>query len=338
MKLNIDQSHHVAKSILLEESGNPFILRLTVIFSSLILLSFFIWAMNMNIDEIAVAPGEIVPTGKVQNVQHLDGGIIKEILVKDGDMVRKDEVLMLLDPFLDQSQYDYAESESKELELKRQNFIVQKKSIDREIKMRRKLVRKGLFSEVEFLSLQRKQNEIIASLSEIPLQLNKIEDKKKVLLHKINLMKISAPSSGVVHGLTAHTVGGVVAAGDTIMKIVPGDRELVAEVQIFPRDVGHVNVGQEVIVKFTTFDFSRYGGIRGTLTEISATTFQDDTGMPYYKGVISFSEGSGETRFGIDQVLTGMTVQADIRTGSKTVMEYLLKPIFSSSQSALRER
>ena len=91
-------------------------------------------------------------------------------------------------------------------------------------------------------------------------------------------------------------------------------------------------------VKVTTFDFARYGGIDGTLCEVSATTFLDENGEPYYRGLVNLSQNHVGIDDTVNLVLPGMTVQADIKTGKKTLLEYLLKPVVSSVNESFRER
>jgi membrane fusion protein, adhesin transport system len=135
-----------------------------------------------------------------------------------------------------------------------------------------------------------------------------------------------------------HTVGGVIPPGAIITEIVPLDKELVVEAKIQPRDVGHVRIGQPVTVKVTTYDFSRYGGITGELKDVSASTFLDEQGEPYYKGIVELDRNYVGKDPMHNRVMPGMTVQADIKTGKKTLFSYLLKPVYSSVSTAFRER
>lgn len=98
-----------------------------------------------------------------------------------------------------------------------------------------------------------------------------------------------------------------------------------------------MKVGQDVQLQFSSFDFSRYGSLPGTLNQISASTFQGENGERYYRGRVTLSKN----HVGHDErntVMPGMTVMADIITGRKTILEYLLKPIHVSMKSAFRER
>ena len=138
--------------------------------------------------------------------------------------------------------------------------------------------------------------------------------------------------------MAIHTVGGVIPPGAVITELVPLDKELIIEAKIQPRDVGHVEIGQPVTVKVSTFDFARFGGISGELREVSASSFTDEKGQPYFKGMISMDRNYVGKNPDINRVMPGMTVQADIKTGRKTLFEYLMKPVYSSVSTGFRER
>ena len=111
-----------------------------------------------------------------------------------------------------------------------------------------------------------------------------------------------------------------------------------AEVQIDPRDVGHLRIGQEANVKVTTYDLARFGSVDGRLNRISASTFMDDQGNPYFRGVIVLSQNFVGTEPGRNLILPGMVVDANIVTGERSLFRYLLKPLYRSLDSAFSER
>ncbi len=122
------------------------------------------------------------------------------------------------------------------------------------------------------------------------------------------------------------------------MDIVPLDATLEALIKIKPQDIGHVHVGQPVKLRFTSYDFSRYGKVAGTLKDLSAAALLDKDGTPYHQGIVSLSQNYVGNTPGKNPIIVGMTVQADIITGSKTVLQYLLKPIYASSKQVFKER
>ncbi len=172
---------------------------------------------------------------------------------------------------------------------------------------------------------------IVGELAQVREAISKLADRSKRL-------DILSPVDGIIKGLKVHTVGGVIAPGAILLEVVPMKEELVVESRINPRDVGHVHVGQQVQVKVTTFDFARYGGITGELKSISATTFSDESGNPYYKGLVELDRNYVGFDPEKNKVLPGMTVQADVNTGKKTLIQYLLKPIYTSLTGSFHER
>jgi HlyD family secretion protein/adhesin transport system membrane fusion protein len=111
------------------------------------------------------------------------------------------------------------------------------------------------------------------------------------------------------------------------------------ETKINTRDVGHLIAGQKVIIKVASYDFVRYGSVEGTLKSVSATTYLDEKdNTPYYKGWVQMSHPWVGDKTAGNVILPGMTVQADIVTGQKTLLQYLLKPIHASVAQAFHER
>ena len=429
---------HLAKSVLLEEAGSGFLVRAIVWFSILIVGAFGAWAWFAEIKEVAVAQGEIVPTGKVQKIQHLEGGRIVDILVDDGAVVAAGQVVVRLDTSADQAalaqtvpelkalsarkerlaaftrgdipdfsaltqgdgeavsyenrileqvllsqranrdaitnQVGALQAELQELKTRRTALGKQAALLAEEIKMRNTLFKKGLTSKSLILALRRQKSELDGERAGLPAQrtrtekriaeaearlraldsdliqealeelatvetdLAKLQEERKHLTQRLAFTEIRTPVGGIVHGLKEHTVGAVIEPGQTVVEVVPVEGSLVAEIRIDPKDIGYIGPGQDVVLKFTSYEYARFGGMLGTLDHLSATTFRDETGAPYYKGVVPLSSGFLKTADGRYPLLPGMTLDADILTGEKTVFEYLLKPIYQSAGSALREK
>ena len=157
------------------------------------------------------------------------------------------------------------------------------------------------------------------------------------LEERLQRVDVRAPVRGLIKELNINTVGAVAQPGQTLMEIVPLGKELEVVVKIPPQYIGQLKANQQVQVKLSTFDFSRYGSIEGSLKKISASTFSGENGERYYKGTVILSRNY----VGNDQsnlVMPGMTVMADIVTGRKTILEYLLKPIQRAVTTAFTER
>lgn len=149
---------------------------------------------------------------------------------------------------------------------------------------------------------------------------------------------IVSPIDGVVKSLRFHTIGAVVRPGEAIMDIVPTDEQLVIEARLNPQDVGYVRVGQPAVVKISTYDYIRYGGLQATVVQVSPDSHQDENGNTYFR-VIAVTDRThmGEAP-GDLPITAGMEATLDIHTGSNTVIHYLLKPVLKLKSEAFRER
>lgn len=188
-------------------------------------------------------------------------------------------------------------------------------------------------------TLQNKNTDsALKELEELESQMAQNKETLNKLQGRVQRMAVRAPVRGLVKGMRINTIGGVIGPGEPIMEIVPLDRTLIVEAHIEPRDIGNLRVGQPARVKVSAFDFSRYGVIEGELEFLSATTFVNEEGRSYYKGRIVLNKNHVGPDPKKNLILPGMTVEADIITGEKTVLAYLLKPIHTSLNSAFRER
>lgn len=438
-KLSADarQSRFLSQAIQLEESYDSLLVRLTTLAVSATVIVFIAWSAVTNINEVARTPGEVVPQGFEQTVQHLEGGIVREIMVHDGDVVQKGQVLMRLDgagtsedlaralseqkAILMQEERLRADSQNRKPDFSRIPGLTQQQLRDQEkffrdmvsahqedrsviaeqiqqkkealqayetdlrtaqsseaiasdlFARRQTLNEKGYTSDIKFLEAKQNLNALrgeiegiqnrismtraeikefsnrMQSLSsnhnnDVSERLDQLMEKKAEnaelidkLQGRVARLDVIAPVKGVVKGLELNTVGAVVSPGETLMDIVPMDESLVIQVKIPPQHIGHIEVGQKVEVKFSSFDFSRYGVVPGKLDRISATTFTGANGERYYQGRILLDRNYvGQSQS--NRVLPGMTVMAEIITGRKTLLDYLLKPVHNAMKTAFSER
>ncbi|SDE98367.1 HlyD family type I secretion periplasmic adaptor subunit [Rhodospira trueperi] len=198
--------------------------------------------------------------------------------------------------------------------------------------------RKELVSRLAQLDATRRR-EALDEVGEVNAEISEVMQTITAGADRLNRLEVTAPTRGLVQDVKVRTSGAVLQPGDELMTIVPIDDRLIVDCRIDPRDVGHVHEGQTVRVKLSAYDFARYGSVEGVLAELSPTTFLDaQTGQPYYKGVIELSRNYvGETQ-GRNPILPGMTVDASIVTGEKTILAYMLRPIYISLSQAFQER
>ncbi len=417
----------------------PSKLRAVLYFWIVAIFAFLMWANFAYIDEIARGDGEIVPSGENQMIQNLEGGIVEEILVKEGQEVIKGQILLKIDNQKSQSSFStnaikadaleakmirleaestgvkfevskalkeriplFVENEkslylinkkqlqsklnalNEQLEQKRQELSEAKARkhhlreslafISKEVSMTQPMVAKGIRSKIDFLKLQREENEakekysatkytiprLSSAIKEVRSTINetklffKSEAKEKfnevtaelrgyranstALEDQVTRTVVRSPMKGIVQKLYVHTVGGVIRPGEDIIEVVPTDENLIVEVKIKPSDIAFIYYGQKAIVKFSAYDFSIYGGLDGKVILISADTIKDEKDNVFYTVRIQTNQNFLGNKHKPLKIIPGMTVNVDIITGQKSVLDYILKPILKTKQYTFSER
>ncbi|WP_316858158.1 HlyD family type I secretion periplasmic adaptor subunit [uncultured Cohaesibacter sp.] len=149
---------------------------------------------------------------------------------------------------------------------------------------------------------------------------------------------LKSPTNGIVNRMQIKSVGAVVQQGAVLVEIVPSDDNLLVQARVSPRDIAFIHPGQDARVKVTAYDYTIYGDLPARLERISADTVTDKEGQTYYQVIISVSKDDFGGKTKNLPIIPGMVASVDILTGSKTVMDYLLKPIKKAQWEALRER
>lgn len=444
--MNLRQKIHSEEDLKYMESLSAAVLQKAPIKSKAILwiilgviTLLIIWANFAHVDELARGSGKVIPSKQVQVIQNLEGGIVSDILVQEGQLVEKGQILVKIDDTSFSSSYKeshlrYHELKAKSLRLKAESSaqpfqsngknesdmsdtIVQEQSlynlnrdqleqqisilkeqaaqrenelreakakeqelktaynlISEEVKIMRPLVQSGLVSQVEFLQLSRQASATKGELNAVTLSIprirssiaearNKIENSRlefrskakeeqtqvtaelsrlseseQALEDRVNRTLVRSPVRGIVKQLFIKTLNGVVQPGMNIVEIVPLDDELLIEAKIKPSDIAYIYPGQTANVKFTAYDFAVYGGLKGTVTHVSADTILDDEGNSFYlvriKTDKSYLQRDGK-KF---DIMVGMVTTVDILTGKKTIMDYIIKPLMKAKEGALTER
>ena len=200
---------------------------------------------------------------------------------------------------------------------------------------------KGKIAETELQVLQIDQDlssDVAKELRETDGKIGEYVERKVAAEDQLKRTDIRAPQDGVVFQSTANTVGGVVAAGDPIMLIVPETDTLLVEAKVDPKDIDKVQFGQPVLLRFSAFDIRTTPEINGTVARVAADTSADQrTGQTYY--VVRIAMTPDEiTRLGNVRLTPGMPVEAFIQTGQRTMLSYLIKPLHDQLMRAFRER
>jgi adhesin transport system membrane fusion protein len=366
-----------------------------------ILVAGLVWAKFAKVEEITQGQGKVIPVSREQIIQSLEGGILADMHVREGDVVEKGQLLLNIDP--KRADSNYAEGLSKLIglqgkvaRLKAEAFhtalvfppeVLADKSVVQsetmaynarrraledsvaslqhsyglamdELNMTEPLARRGLISETEVIRMRRSANELQSQivdrrnkyqadandeLSRLELELSQTKEN---LVGRADVLKrttLLAPVKGTVKDIKVTTVGGVIQPGQQIMSIVPYADQLIVEAHVKPSDVAFLKPGLPAMVKISAYDFGIYGGLKGHVLTISPDTLTDEKAAPgkpdaiYYR-VDVLTEKSELVAAGKHlPIIPGMTGNVEIRTGEKTVLSYLLKPIFKSRE-AFRER
>lgn len=358
------------------------------------------WASASQLDIVTRAVGTVIPSSRVQSIQSLDGGVVNELKVSEGDIVEKGELLLSIEG--EKANAIYRETLSKVASLEASitrlrseilgvplNFpkstqafpdvvnaqkilyakrlsalneevaVLQEtlKLVQKELSLNEPMLATGEVSEVDIIRLRRQANEIKGSitqrknryLSESQAELAKAQDElssqtqqlaaRKTVLDQID---IYAPVKGVVKNIRITTKGGVVRPAEEIMQLVPIDDELLVEIKIRPSEVAFLRPGLAASVKLDAYDYTIYGTLNGTLTYISPDTLREETAreeVKYYRGIVRIAGSKlRNPRSEKIEIIPGMTASVEIKTGQRTVMQYLLKPITRGLKESLHER
>ena len=359
-----------------------------------------VWSAFSNVDEVTHAEGRVVPSSHMQVVQNMEGGIVKSINVKQGDLVEKDDVVLSMESVQFSSEFDskkqqvmslmakearllaevnetglsytkeftamaghYVSVETSEFETRKRRLQAdlsllesQVQSGQQELDIVRKLTERGLEPQIELVRTQARvdearnkmesmrrqfKSESATELSRVVLELNPLRQTLPAYADKVNRTQVKAPLKGLVNRVMINTVGGVIKPGEPVVEIVPYDDNLVVEAQIRPQDIGFIRMGQSANVKFTAYDYSIFGSLKGTITNISPDSVsKEERGQVAYYYVARI-ETSTKAIKSLEQnlpIIPGMQAQVDIITGNKSVLSYLLKPLIAVKENAFRER
>lgn len=442
------QARYLVQSIKLEEAGPPAALTFAMVVIGVLLVAGIFWAMITQVNEVASANGNVVPAGAIYSVQHLEGGVVREVNVRDGQLVDQGDVLMRLapetaggadlaqlrarlasltlqierlqaviegrDPAFEAVLSDLGdlsgiqdlqsivtnqrelylstrENETRQADVLRDQIAQQQAELNRltalqesqeeevalleeQLGIRQELANRGLAARLTVIETERDYNRALGSLQEtadnlartqsaldeVETRLAELEsrlrsealdqlstarsERAEVLeqltgvSERVRRLDLVAPVRGLVQGMEVSNVGAVVQPGQLVMEIVPVGDDLEVEARVNPRDRGHIEVGQPAEVRVSSYDFARFGSVPATLDRISPSTFLDENQQPYYQVFLSLDRSHVGPDPSLNPILPGMTVQADIRTGSKKVIDYLLRPIIRGFSNAFDER
>ncbi len=192
--------------------------------------------------------------------------------------------------------------------------------------------------QVEELGLQLQQ-EALDDLTQALADLSVVDETIRGATDRVARTDIRSPVDGIVNTMELNTVGAFVQPGTVVAGIVPTSETLLVEARVSPRDVAFIRPDQEALIKVTAYDFSIFGGIEGKVSNITADSLVDQkTGEPYYQVRVATEKSTLQRDGKTYSIIPGMICSVDIKTGRKTILSYLLKPINKARQEAMSER
>ncbi len=356
------------------------------------------WAGLAQVDIVAKANGRVVPDGREQVIASLEGGILREMLVREGQEVVEGQALASLDPTRFESQQ--AEGTTKKLALlgalarlqaeangtplkfpagvpeavvqaETESYAARQRVLNeavdtnrrsagllaRELAMAESMSSKGLMSEVEVMRVRRQANDLQLQTQErinryrqeasgeivrVRNELAQLDEQMVVRDDALRRTTLVSPVKGVVKNVRANTVGGVIAPGAPVMELLPIGPRVLVEARVKPADIGFVKTGQTVQVKLSAYEYTIYGALEGTVVSISPDAMGDPerASTPegtWYRAMVRADPAGLRKGDKPLSVLPGMTGSVEIRTGQRSVLGFLLRPMLKS-QEAFRER
>ena len=298
----------------------------------------FLWSYFATLDEVTRGQGRVIASSKIQVIQNLEGGIVKEILVQTGDKVMQAQPLIKLDETQFKSELASMQQRLERLQAQSNAAIENFELIQQEQDIVAPLVEKGVESQMELIRLKQRLNEAQSNILQIDAEIEATIETIPTLKDRLERTLVRASMNAVVNRLLVNTIGGVVQPGSPMLELVPIDDELVVEVEISPKDIAYVIPGQRASIKLTAFDFAKFGALDGEVTKISADSISKEDGSIWYLCQVSVPADTMTTLGKTIQIQTGMVAQVDIISGEKTVLEYLLQPVTKIANEAFRER
>ena len=389
----------VQESLLIQTTPGS---RLVMYLIVAVLTGGLVWAHYARVEEITQGEARVISKSREQIIQSLEGGILSQMDVREGDVVEKGQVLLKIDPTRAQASYretlskviglkasisrlraeayqqplqfdDMVKADKVVMEQEIQAYNARKSALNqsvnglqrsydlsaRELRLAEPLSARGLMSEVELLRMRRQANEIktqiiertnryqaeaSAELAKFELELSQTSESLVGRADVVERTTLTAPVRGTVKNIRVNTRGGVIQPGEHILEIIPLEDQLLVEGKIRPADVAFLHPGLAAMVKISAYDYSIYGGLKGKVQYISPDTLKDDQKAAagraddtYYRVLILTDSSSLEAGGKSLPIIPGMVATVEIRTGEKTILDYLLKPVLRARE-AFRER
>lgn len=320
----------------LEDEGNYLTLGVKIILSFLVVI--LLWALLAPINSSIIASGEIILTSDKKIISHLEGGIIDEIKVKEGQLVHSGEDLIILNTVQTQSKIIQISEGIKATEFQKTATEQRIKSLEQELRIVNELLKDGNSSLTRKIDIEKQLHESRGKLGEIITNIVSLKNELEANQYILARAVIKAPVSGYVMNLKYQTIGGTITPASEIMFIVPENDKLIAELKVQPQDIDLLTEGMKAKIQLSAYKTRLMPKLNGTLINISADSFKNEmTGEMYFKARVEITESELKKLKMNVKLTPGMPVNAFLITGSRTFFQYLIAPISESAYKAFRE-
>ena len=326
---------------------------------------FLVWASLAPLDEGVPTQGMVSIDTKRRTVQHLQGGMVQEVLVREGEQVKAGQLLVRLDDSTVRANYEAARQNLAAL---RENVIAQNAVlqglnaaeknrgdqlgfIEKELNGVRGLVKDGFAPMVQQLQLERQQAEVMTSISDILTNQQRTAQALLELQHQIKAaqqrlsaaeqdlerLEIRSSADGQVVGLSIAAVGAVIQPAQRIMDIVPKGEDLTIESRVAPQFIDRIATGDAVDIRFSGFSNAPQLVVDGVLTSVSQDVLIDPATQQAYYLARAVITPEGLNMLGKREMQPGMPAEVIIKTGSRTMLNYLLHPLTKRVATSMKE-
>ena len=410
-----------------EDPGSP--LGTLVIWLVLLVFGFFVlWTILGQVDVVVTARGKIIPKGEIKTLQPLNGGVVRQILVKEGDFVQKGQALVVIDPSttqpsleanektlahvqLEQARLEAAanrarfqaaqdatqmrlyeasvkalqkqmgakekqlasiaaQMDAKQVDVKQTQdmLMVQQDKLNRVVAVRDIVPKdeyekakadvmasenklKSLAFELEQLQEQKRQiidekayleenfnSTTLNDLSEKEKQVNQLQANIQEASFRNARQTLVTPVDGYVHELFVHTVGGVTTPAQKVVSIVPIHTPLLVRTTVQNRDIGFIKAGMPVALKIDTYDFQKYGTLKGIVAQVDKDSKDDPKQGPVYTVDITPQQQTLKVDGQWQHLTTGLSLSAEIKTGKRHIIEFFIYPLIQHLDEGMSVR
>lgn len=314
----------------------PFVVKGGILVA-LLLGGFGLWATLAPMTSAVIAQGVVKLDSSRKTVQHLEGGIIREILVREGDVVQKGQVLLRLDSLDAKADVSAVREQIAALEAEIRARQEQLPTIEEQLRDAQSLYDKGYGRKPQLFELQRQASSLAGDIAANQSRLLALREQERKATAKAARGDVVAPQAGAVMNLRVHTPGGVLQPGGDILDIVPARDKLIMEVKVQPIDIDVVRPDLPTTVRFVAYKQRTTPTVQGNVTRVSPDAITEaQTGHSYFLAIVEVN-AEEVRRVSKVKLYPGMPVEAAIITGKRTMLAFLLQPFTDSFARAFNE-